>query len=93
MDYLADISKLIRRDNVPFWNRPHQPRTAGRLRVVPLFSLAARRKRRGEDETGTSRRTGRMGEDFERKKEELEDGQRDFEEGETRLSKGRKQDF
>ena len=28
----------------------------------------------GEDETGTSRRTGRMGEDFERKKEELEDG-------------------
>ena len=47
----------------------------------------------GEDETGTSRRTGRMGEDFERKKEELEDGQRDFEEGETRLSRGRKQDF
>ena len=34
----------------------------------------------GEDETGTSRRTERMGEDFERKKEELEDGQRDFEE-------------
>ena len=31
-----------------------------------------------------------MGEDFERKKEELEDGKRDFEEGETRLSKGRK---
>ena len=48
-------------------------RTAGRLRVVPLFS-DARRKRRGEDETGTSRRTGRMGEDFERKKEDGEDG-------------------
>ena len=49
-----------------------------RLRVVPLFS-DARRKRRGGDETGTSRRTGRMGEDFERKKDELEGGQRDLE--------------
>ena len=34
-----------------------------------------------------------MGEDFERKKEELEDGQRDFEKGETRLSRGRERDF
>ena len=76
MDYLADLHRLIRRDNVPFWNEPQ--RTAGRLRVVPLF-LNARRKRRGEDETGTSRRTGRMGEDFERKKDELEGGQRDSE--------------
>ena len=41
--------------------------------------FAARRRRRGEDETGTSRRTGRMGEDFERKKDELEGGQRDSE--------------
>ena len=39
----------------------------------------AARRRRGEDETGTSRRTGRMGEDFERKKDELEGGQRDSE--------------
>ena len=36
--------------------------------------FAARRRMRGEDETGTSRRTGRMGEDFERKKEDGEDG-------------------
>lgn len=40
-------------------------RTAGRLRVVPLFSLAWRR--RGED-------FERMGEDFGRRKEDGEDG-------------------
>ena len=43
-----------------------------------------------EEGRGRERESGRMGEDFERKKEELEDGQRDFEKGETRLSKGRK---
>ena len=53
MDYFADLHQLIRRDNVPFWNRPHQPRTAGRLRVVPLFSLALRR--RGDEWNGTLR--------------------------------------
>ena len=67
MDYFAYLHKLIRRDNVPFWNRPHQPRTAGRLLVVPLFSFAWR-KRRGEDGNGNRRR--RIGEDFERMEEE-----------------------
>ena len=68
MDYFADLPNMI-----CSILELTTTRTAGRLRVVPLFSLAAR-KRRGEDETGTSRRTGRMGEDFERKKEDGEDG-------------------
>lgn len=52
-------------------HQPPQPRTAGRLRVVPLFSLAWRR--RGED--FDKRR--RMGEDSERMKEDGdEDGHR-----------------
>ena len=46
-----------------------------------------------EEGRGRTRESGRMGEDFERKKEELEDGQRDFEMMETRLPRGRKQDF
>ena len=69
MDYFADLPNMI-----CSILELTTTRTAGRLRVVPLFSLAARRRRRGEDETGTSRRTGRMGEDFEMKKEDGEDG-------------------
>ena len=53
-----------------------------------------------EEGRGRERESGRMGEDLERTEEELEDGngtwrgrERDFEKGETRLSKGRKQDF
>ncbi|MCI7167301.1 MAG: hypothetical protein MR980_01155 [Bacteroidales bacterium] len=62
-------------------------RTAGRLRVVPLFSLAwrkrrgedsERRKEDGEDGSGTrggrERESGRMGDDLERRKEDGEDG-------------------
>lgn len=66
-------------------HQPPQPRTAGRLRVVPLFSLAWRkrsgrgRKRTeedGEDGNGNLRRTEdseRMGEDFERMEEDGEE--------------------
>ena len=55
-------------------NHQPPPRTAGRLRVVPLFSLAW--KRRGEDEEegrgrrGRARDSERRGEDFERKEED-----------------------
>ena len=58
----------------------HTTRTAGRLSVVPLFSLARRRRGEeserkktgiGEDGSGTRRR---MGEDFEMKEEDGEDG-------------------
>ena len=63
-----------------------------------------RRKEDGEDGSGTrggrERESGRRGDDLERTEEELEDGNgtwrgwtRDFEKGETRLSRGRKQDF
>ena len=83
MDYLADLHRLIRRDNVPFWNY-QLPRTAGRLRVVPLFS-DARRKRRGEDFEK------RRGEDFEKTKEDGRGRERDSENEENWTLNRRKQ--
>lgn len=57
----------------------HTTITAGRLRVVPLFSLA--RRRRGEDGNGNWRRRG---EDFERMEEDGEDGNGTLREGRKR---------
>ena len=75
MDYFANLPNLI-----CSILELTTPRTAGRLRVVPLFSLAWRR--RGED----FEKKRRMGEDFERMEEDgEEDGHRTF--------RGRKRDF
>ena len=77
MDYLADLHRLIRRDNVPFWNY-QLPRTAGRLRVVPLFSDARRK---------------RMGEDFERTEEDREEDGNGNRGGWERTLRGRKRNW
>ena len=69
-------------------NHQPPPRTAGRLRVVPLFSLARRRMGEDFEEDGRgrrgwngNRRRRRRGEDFERREEDGEDGRGMEEEG------------
>ena len=64
MDYLADLPNMI-----CSILELTTTRTAGRLRVVPLF-LNARSKRRGDDERGWER-TERRKEDFDRMGEDF----------------------
>ena len=81
MDYLADLHKLIRRDNVPFWNEPRERRDGFvSFRCFLLLGGGWERTLRGGKRTermgaglgedGNGNR--RMGEDFERRKEESE---------------------
>ena len=89
MDYLADITV---KESCSILEHTTPTKYGGTASGRSAVFFAARRRRgedetgtsrrtgrMGEDETGTSRRTGRMGEDFERKKDELEGGQRDSE--------------
>ena len=89
MDYLADLTV---KESCSILEQTTPTKYGGTASGRSAVFFAARR-RRGEDETGTSRRTGRMGEDFERKKDELEGGQRDSEQKETKTLNREKQGF
>ena len=86
MDYLADLT-VIESCSILEQTTPTKNGGTASCRSAVFFGLEE------EEGRGRTRESGRMGEDFERKKEKLEDGQRDFEMMETRLPRGRKTCF
>ena len=87
MDYLADLTTV--KESCSILEQTTPTKNGGTASGRSAVSFGSEE----EEGRGRERESGRMGEDFERKKEELEDGQRDFEKGETRLSRGQNQDL
>ena len=90
MDYWADLTVI---ESCSILEQTTPTKNGGTASCRSAVSFGSEE----EEGRGRERESGRRGEDLERTEEELEDGngtwrgrERDFEKGETRLSRGRK---